>query len=164
MFVCRVYRKLREAMNAQKNAERAAMRAHFRRKYQLSEVCVSIWNKNEEWEQIIIMFLVSRIQCFLCVQSILCFCLKLYLIQHASTIFNFLQNIQTYSSLAILFRAQVVNVSFYFILHMNMWHVYQIILFDSCFKINIHHYNGFQVSWMYGHTMYMMLYTNKICI
>ncbi|XP_072535276.1 cytochrome P450 11C1 [Salminus brasiliensis] len=29
-------RKLREAMNAQKNAERAAMRAHFRRKYQLS--------------------------------------------------------------------------------------------------------------------------------
>ncbi|XP_055084186.1 complexin-3-like [Periophthalmus magnuspinnatus] len=30
-------RKLREAMNAQKNAERAAMRAHFRRKYQLSE-------------------------------------------------------------------------------------------------------------------------------
>nr|XP_040021575.1 complexin-3-like [Gasterosteus aculeatus aculeatus] len=30
-------RKLREATNAQKNAERAAMRAHFRRKYQLSE-------------------------------------------------------------------------------------------------------------------------------
>ncbi|KAF7663614.1 hypothetical protein LDENG_00205370 [Lucifuga dentata] len=30
-------RKQREAMNAQKNAERAAMRAHFRRKYQLSE-------------------------------------------------------------------------------------------------------------------------------
>ncbi|KAM8868909.1 LOW QUALITY PROTEIN: cytochrome P450 11C1 [Spinachia spinachia] len=30
-------RKLREAVNAQKNAERAAMRAHFRRKYQLSE-------------------------------------------------------------------------------------------------------------------------------
>lgn len=30
-------RKLREAMNAQKNAERAAMRAHFRGKYQLSE-------------------------------------------------------------------------------------------------------------------------------
>uniref|UniRef100_A0A7N8XGJ8 Uncharacterized protein n=1 Tax=Mastacembelus armatus TaxID=205130 RepID=A0A7N8XGJ8_9TELE len=30
-------RKLREVMNAQKNAERAAMRAHFRRKYQLSE-------------------------------------------------------------------------------------------------------------------------------
>ncbi|KAE8288861.1 hypothetical protein D5F01_LYC12738 [Larimichthys crocea] len=30
-------RKLREAMNAQKNAERAAMRAHFRTKYQLSE-------------------------------------------------------------------------------------------------------------------------------
>ncbi|KAL7887084.1 hypothetical protein AOLI_G00048050 [Acnodon oligacanthus] len=30
-------RKLREAMNAQKNAERAAMRAHFRRKYQLSQ-------------------------------------------------------------------------------------------------------------------------------
>ncbi|KAI3360506.1 hypothetical protein L3Q82_002393 [Scortum barcoo] len=30
-------RKLREAMNAQKNAERAAMRSHFRRKYQLSE-------------------------------------------------------------------------------------------------------------------------------
>lgn len=30
-------RKLREAMNTQKNAERAAMRAHFRRKYQLSE-------------------------------------------------------------------------------------------------------------------------------
>ncbi|XP_051262978.1 complexin-3-like [Dicentrarchus labrax] len=30
-------RKLREAMNAQKNAERATMRAHFRRKYQLSE-------------------------------------------------------------------------------------------------------------------------------
>ncbi|KAL2084726.1 hypothetical protein ACEWY4_020244 [Coilia grayii] len=28
-------RKQREAMNAQKNAERAAMRAHFRRKYQL---------------------------------------------------------------------------------------------------------------------------------
>ncbi|XP_058503936.1 complexin-3 [Solea solea] len=30
-------RKQREAMNAQKNAERAAMRDHFRRKYQLSE-------------------------------------------------------------------------------------------------------------------------------
>ncbi|XP_028837681.1 complexin-3-like [Denticeps clupeoides] len=30
-------RKLREAMNAQKNAERAAMRTHFRRKYQLSK-------------------------------------------------------------------------------------------------------------------------------
>ncbi|XP_067457478.1 complexin-3-like [Thunnus thynnus] len=30
-------RKLREAMNAQKNAERAAMRSHFRRKYRLSE-------------------------------------------------------------------------------------------------------------------------------
>ncbi|XP_029959656.1 complexin-3-like [Salarias fasciatus] len=30
-------RQLREAANAQKNAERAAMRAHFRRKYQLSE-------------------------------------------------------------------------------------------------------------------------------
>ncbi|KAK7886036.1 hypothetical protein WMY93_025657 [Mugilogobius chulae] len=30
-------RKLREAMNARKNAERAAMRAHFRRKYKLSE-------------------------------------------------------------------------------------------------------------------------------
>ncbi|KAM6910645.1 uncharacterized protein FYW49_012584 [Xenentodon cancila] len=30
-------RQLREAMNTQKNAERAAMRAHFRRKYQLSE-------------------------------------------------------------------------------------------------------------------------------
>ncbi|XP_074539019.1 complexin-3-like [Halichoeres trimaculatus] len=30
-------RRQREAMNAQKNAERAAMRAHFRRKYQLSE-------------------------------------------------------------------------------------------------------------------------------
>ncbi|XP_068592273.1 complexin-3-like [Cebidichthys violaceus] len=30
-------RQLREAMNAQKNAERAAMRDHFRRKYQLSE-------------------------------------------------------------------------------------------------------------------------------
>lgn len=30
-------RKLREAMNAQKNAERAAMRAHFRRKYQLTK-------------------------------------------------------------------------------------------------------------------------------
>ncbi|XP_050931956.1 complexin-3 [Lates calcarifer] len=30
-------RQQREAMNAQKNAERAAMRAHFRRKYQLSE-------------------------------------------------------------------------------------------------------------------------------
>ncbi|XP_059196110.1 complexin-3-like [Centropristis striata] len=30
-------RQLREAMNAQKNAERAAMRAHFRSKYQLSE-------------------------------------------------------------------------------------------------------------------------------
>ncbi|XP_070767929.1 complexin-3-like [Enoplosus armatus] len=30
-------RQLREAMNAQKNAERAAMRAHLRRKYQLSE-------------------------------------------------------------------------------------------------------------------------------
>ncbi|XP_066538399.1 complexin-3-like [Hoplias malabaricus] len=29
-------RKLRDAMNAQKNAERAAMRAHFRRKYQLA--------------------------------------------------------------------------------------------------------------------------------
>uniref|UniRef100_A0A671MW95 Complexin-3-like n=1 Tax=Sinocyclocheilus anshuiensis TaxID=1608454 RepID=A0A671MW95_9TELE len=31
-------RKLREAMNAQKNAERAAIRAHFRRKYQLMVV------------------------------------------------------------------------------------------------------------------------------
>ncbi|XP_067305586.1 complexin-3-like [Pseudorasbora parva] len=30
-------RKLREAMNAQKNAERAAMRMHFRRKYQLTK-------------------------------------------------------------------------------------------------------------------------------
>ncbi|XP_064153203.1 complexin-3 [Anguilla rostrata] len=30
-------RKLREARNAQKNAERAAMRAHFRRKYQLAK-------------------------------------------------------------------------------------------------------------------------------
>ncbi|XP_051721963.1 complexin-3-like [Ctenopharyngodon idella] len=30
-------RKLREAMNAQKNAERAAMRVHFRRKYQLTK-------------------------------------------------------------------------------------------------------------------------------
>ncbi|XP_030641348.1 cytochrome P450 11C1 [Chanos chanos] len=30
-------RKLREAMNARKNAERAAMRAHFRQKYQLSK-------------------------------------------------------------------------------------------------------------------------------
>ncbi|KAK2844647.1 hypothetical protein Q5P01_011306 [Channa striata] len=30
-------RKLREAMNTKKNAERAAMRSHFRRKYQLSE-------------------------------------------------------------------------------------------------------------------------------
>ncbi|KAK1895956.1 Complexin-3 [Dissostichus eleginoides] len=30
-------RKQREAMNAQKNAERAAMRAQFRKKYQLSE-------------------------------------------------------------------------------------------------------------------------------
>ncbi|XP_056300636.1 complexin-3-like [Pseudoliparis swirei] len=30
-------RNLREAMNAQKNAERAAVRGHFRRKYQLSE-------------------------------------------------------------------------------------------------------------------------------
>ncbi|KAM6995218.1 complexin-3-like [Tautogolabrus adspersus] len=30
-------RRLREEMNAQKNAERAAMRAHFRRKYQLSK-------------------------------------------------------------------------------------------------------------------------------
>ncbi|CAF97876.1 unnamed protein product [Tetraodon nigroviridis] len=30
-------RKLREAANARKNAQRAAMRAHFRRKYQLSE-------------------------------------------------------------------------------------------------------------------------------
>ncbi|XP_042345971.1 complexin-3 [Plectropomus leopardus] len=30
-------RQQREAMNAQKNAERAAMRAHFRKKYQLSE-------------------------------------------------------------------------------------------------------------------------------
>ncbi|KAM9852091.1 cytochrome P450 11C1 [Aulostomus maculatus] len=30
-------RQLRETMNAQKNAERAAMRAHFRKKYQLSE-------------------------------------------------------------------------------------------------------------------------------
>ncbi|XP_028327651.1 complexin-3 [Gouania willdenowi] len=30
-------RRQREAVNAQKNAERAAMRAHFRRKYQLSE-------------------------------------------------------------------------------------------------------------------------------
>lgn len=33
-----VCRKQREATNAQKNAQRAAMRAHFRRKYQLSEV------------------------------------------------------------------------------------------------------------------------------
>lgn len=33
-----IFRKLREAMNAQKNAERAAMRAHFRRKYQLTKV------------------------------------------------------------------------------------------------------------------------------
>ncbi|KAK5862225.1 hypothetical protein PBY51_017643 [Eleginops maclovinus] len=32
-------RKLRETRNAQKNAERAAMRAQFRRKYQLSESC-----------------------------------------------------------------------------------------------------------------------------
>ncbi|KAG7469418.1 hypothetical protein MATL_G00128650 [Megalops atlanticus] len=30
-------RKLREARNARKNAERAAMRAHYRRKYQLSK-------------------------------------------------------------------------------------------------------------------------------
>ncbi|XP_069551962.1 complexin-4-like [Brachyistius frenatus] len=30
-------RQLREAMNTQKNAERAAMRTHFRKKYQLSE-------------------------------------------------------------------------------------------------------------------------------
>ncbi|XP_056142504.1 complexin-3 [Lampris incognitus] len=30
-------RKMREAKNAQKNAERASMRAHFRRKYQLSK-------------------------------------------------------------------------------------------------------------------------------
>ncbi|CAL8290518.1 unnamed protein product [Merluccius merluccius] len=30
-------RKQREALNAQKNAERAAMRAHFRRKYQLTK-------------------------------------------------------------------------------------------------------------------------------
>ncbi|XP_065126654.1 complexin-3-like [Paramisgurnus dabryanus] len=30
-------RKLRDAVNAQKNAERAAMRTHFRRKYHLSE-------------------------------------------------------------------------------------------------------------------------------
>ncbi|XP_019737124.1 complexin-3-like [Hippocampus comes] len=30
-------RKLRKATNAQKNAERAAMRSHFRRKYQLAE-------------------------------------------------------------------------------------------------------------------------------
>ncbi|XP_077086115.1 complexin-3-like [Siphateles boraxobius] len=30
-------RKLREAMNAQKNAERAAMRLHFRSKYQLTK-------------------------------------------------------------------------------------------------------------------------------
>lgn len=30
-------RKVREALNAQKNAERAAMRTHFRRKYQLSK-------------------------------------------------------------------------------------------------------------------------------
>lgn len=36
---CCVCRKLREAMNGQKNEQRAAMRAHFRRKYQLSEVC-----------------------------------------------------------------------------------------------------------------------------
>lgn len=34
-----VGRKLRETTNAQKNAQRAEMRAHFRRKYQLSEVC-----------------------------------------------------------------------------------------------------------------------------
>uniref|UniRef100_A0A3B3BS77 Complexin-3-like n=1 Tax=Oryzias melastigma TaxID=30732 RepID=A0A3B3BS77_ORYME len=34
-------RKQREAMIAQKNAERAAMRSHFRRKYQLPEVCES---------------------------------------------------------------------------------------------------------------------------
>lgn len=36
--VWRVCRKLRETTNAQKNAQRAAMRAHFRRKYQLSQV------------------------------------------------------------------------------------------------------------------------------
>lgn len=38
VFPCRVCRKLREAMSAEKNAQRAAMRAHFRRKYQLSKV------------------------------------------------------------------------------------------------------------------------------
>ncbi|XP_053182943.1 complexin-3-like [Scomber japonicus] len=32
-------RQLREAKNAQKNAERATVRAHFRRKYRLSENC-----------------------------------------------------------------------------------------------------------------------------
>ncbi|XP_062321934.1 complexin-3-like [Osmerus eperlanus] len=32
-------RRLREVLNAQKNAERAAMRAHFRKKYQLSKNC-----------------------------------------------------------------------------------------------------------------------------
>ncbi|XP_046892332.1 complexin-3-like [Hypomesus transpacificus] len=32
-------RKLREVLNAQKNAERATMRAHFRKKYQLSKNC-----------------------------------------------------------------------------------------------------------------------------
>ncbi|XP_061144411.1 complexin-3-like [Syngnathus typhle] len=38
LFLCLLTcRKLREATNAHKNAERAAMRAHFRRKYQLSE-------------------------------------------------------------------------------------------------------------------------------
>lgn len=47
-FVSCVYRKLREAMNAQKNAERAAMRAHFRRKYQLSEVCVYVCSQRRE--------------------------------------------------------------------------------------------------------------------
>uniref|UniRef100_A0A8C6NR88 Uncharacterized protein n=1 Tax=Nothobranchius furzeri TaxID=105023 RepID=A0A8C6NR88_NOTFU len=35
-------RKVREATNAEKNAQRAAMRAHFRRKYQLAEVCENL--------------------------------------------------------------------------------------------------------------------------
>uniref|UniRef100_A0A667X6Y1 Uncharacterized protein n=1 Tax=Myripristis murdjan TaxID=586833 RepID=A0A667X6Y1_9TELE len=41
-------RQLREAMNAQKNAERAAMRAHFRRKYQLLAKMIHPENKTKD--------------------------------------------------------------------------------------------------------------------
>ena len=33
-----IHRKPREGLNAKKNAERAALRAHYRRKYQLTRV------------------------------------------------------------------------------------------------------------------------------